>query len=72
MEVDQRVTQRERLGHSHERGVDGGVTVRMEPRHRVAGDASTFDVATVGAEALLLHVPDDSAVHWLEAIAHVG
>ena len=71
VEVDQRVTQRERLGHAHECGVDGRVAVRVEAGHGVAGDARTLDVTAIGAEPLLLHVPDDPAVHRLEPVAHV-
>jgi hypothetical protein len=72
VEVDQGMTQRERLGHAHEGVVDGAVAVRVEARHGVAGDAGALDVGAVGAEALVLHVPDDPAVHGLEAVAHVG
>ena len=72
VEVDQRVAQRERLGHAHECVVDGAVTVRVITRHRVAGDAGALHEGAVGPEALLLHVPDDAAVHRLQAVAHVG
>ena len=72
VEVDQRVAQRERLGHAHQGVVDRAVAVRVEAGHRVAGDTGALDVAAVGPETLFLHVPDDPAVHRLEAVAHVG
>ena len=46
--------------------------MRVVLGHRVAGDAGALDERAVGAEALLLHVPDDPAVHRLEPVAHVG
>ena len=72
MEVDQRVAQRERLGHAHEGVVDRAVAVRVVVGHRVAGDAGALDVVAVGPEALHLHVPEDPAVHRLEPVADVG
>ena len=71
VEVDERVAQREGLGHAHEGVIDRAVAVRMELGHRVAGDAGALDEGAVGPEALLLHVPDDPPVHRLEAVAHV-
>ena len=72
VEVDERVAQRERLGHAHEGVVDRAVAVRVVAGHRVAGDACALHVRSVGTEALLVHVPDDSTVHGLQAVAHVG
>ena len=57
VEVDQRVAQRERLGHAHERVVDGAVAVRVVLGHGVAGDAGALDERAVGAEALLAPCP---------------
>jgi hypothetical protein len=72
VEVDEWVAQRERLSHAHEGVVDGAVAVRVVTGHRVAGDACALDVRAVGAETLLVHVPNDSAVHGLQSVAHVG
>ena len=72
VEVDQWVAQAERLRHAHQRVVDGRVAVGVVLGHRVAGDAGALDVGPVGAEALLIHVPDDPAVHRLQAVAHIG
>ena len=72
VEVDERVAQRERLGHAHQGVVDGLAVVRVVLGHRVAGDARAFDERAIGTEALRLHVPQDPAVHGLEAVAHVG
>ncbi len=72
VEVDQRVPQRERLRHPDQRVVDRTVTVGVVGPHRVARDAGALDERSVGAEPLLLHVPDDPAVDRLEPVAHVG
>src|SRR5262245_16200504 len=44
----------------------------MELGHRVARDTSALHERPVGPETLRLHVPQDSAVDRLEAVAHVG
>ncbi|CAB4792711.1 unannotated protein [freshwater metagenome] len=72
VEVDERVTHREWLGHTHQGVVDGAVAVRVVLGHRVAADASRLHERTIRTEALLFHVPDDAAVHRLETVAHVG
>ena len=72
VEVDERVAQRKWLRHAHECVVNGAVTVRVIAGHGVTSDAGTLYEWAVGAEALLVHVPNDSAVNRLEAVANVG
>jgi len=72
VEVDQRVAQAEGLGHADQGVVDGLVAVRVVLAHDVAGDTGAFHHGAVGAEALIEHVPQDAAVHRLEAVTNVG
>ena len=69
--VDQRIAQRERLRHAHQRVVDRGVAVRMEVAEHVADHRRRLAVLGVGAQALLPHREQDAALHRLEAVAHV-
>jgi hypothetical protein len=72
VEIDEWVTQRERLRHTHQRVVNGRVTVWVITRHGVTSNACTLYEWTVGAETLLLHVPNNAAVHGLKSVTHVG
>ena len=72
VEVDQRIAQRERLGHADQHVVDRAVAVRVVARDGVPGDAGTLSTWPGSGGALVLHVPDDPAVHRLETVAHVG
>ena len=72
VELDQWMAQGERLGHAHERVVDRRVAVWVVVGHRVARDAGALDEVAVGTEALLLHVPDDPAMHRLEPVTDIG
>ena len=71
MKVDEWVTQRERLSHTNKCVIDSAVTVWVITGHRVACNARAFYEWTIGAKALLIHVPNNAAVNWLKTIAHV-
>ena len=70
--VDQRVAEREVLGHAHHRVVDRRVAVRVVVLQHLAHDAGATSSSRVRREPLLLHRVEDAAVHRLEAVAHVG
>ena len=70
--VDERVAQREVLGHAHEGVVDGPLAVGVELAHHVAGDARALHVRAVGAGADVVHAPEDPAVHRLETVTRIG
>ena len=65
MEINQRMTQGEWLGHTNQRVVDSRVTVGVIARHRVASDTSTLHKRAIRAETLLLHIPNNAAVYGL-------
>lgn len=69
--VDERVSHRPRLRHTHQRVVDGGIAVRMVLAHDFADDACALGVAAVGAVAAVVHRVDHAAVHRLHAVSHV-
>ena len=69
--VDQRVAQREVLGHAHQRVVNRRVAVRVVLTHRLADHARALDVRAVVHVVHLVHGEQDAAVHWLEAVAHI-
>ena len=62
----------ERLGETDQSVIDRAVTVRVVARHRVTRHAGTLHKWSVGAETLLLHVPNDATVDWLETVANIG
>ena len=70
--VDQRIAQRERLRHAHQRFVDRAVAVRVVVAHHVADHLRALSVLGVGGQVLLPHREEDAALHRLEAVAHVG
>jgi hypothetical protein len=70
--IDEGVAQRERLAETNERVVDGLVAVGVVLAHHVADDTGALHVGAVGAHVLLVHAPEDPAVHRLEAVAGVG
>ncbi len=69
--VDERQPHRERLRHADERVVDGAVTVGVQLAHDLADDAGRLHVAAVGAQAHVVHLEQDPAVHRLQAVAGV-
>ena len=70
--VDQRIAQRERLRHAHERFVDRAVAVRVVVAHHVADDLRALAMLGVGGQVLLPHRVEDAALHRLQAVAHIG
>ena len=70
--VDQRQAHRERLRHAHQRVVDREIAVRVIFAHRIAGDARRFVVGAVRRVIVLIHRIEDTPVHRLQAVAHVG
>ncbi|MGX1506537.1 UNVERIFIED_CONTAM: hypothetical protein RKD43_005162 [Streptomyces graminofaciens] len=71
MAVDQRQAHGERLRHAHEGVVDRRVAVRVQFAHHFADDARALHIPAVGAQAHLVHLVDDAAVHRLHAVACV-
>ncbi|GDY77665.1 hypothetical protein SAV31267_071500 [Streptomyces avermitilis] len=71
MAVDQGQAHGERLREAHQGVVDRRVAVRVELTHDLADDAGALHIAAVGAQAHLVHLIDDPAVHRLEAVAGV-
>ena len=69
--VDQRQAHGERLRHAHQGVVDRRVAVRVQLAHDLADDAGALHIAAVGAQAHLVHLVDDAAVHRLHAVAGV-
>ena len=70
--VDQRIAQRERLRHAHQRLVDRAVAVRVVVAHHVADHLRALAVLGVGGQVLLPHRVEDAALHRLQAVAHIG
>ena len=70
--VDERVALREILGEPHKGVIDRELAMRVELADDVADDAGAFLVARGGIKAQLLHRMQDSAMHRLEPVAHIG
>ncbi len=69
--VDQRISQRPRLGQADQRVVDRGVAVWVVGAHHVADDAGALEVAAVGTVATVVHRVEHPPVHRFEPVAHV-
>ena len=69
--VHQRIAQRERLRHAHQRFVERRVAMRVVAAHHVADHLGALAVLGVGGEALLPHRIQDAALHRLQAVADV-
>lgn len=70
--VDQGEPHGERLRQTDQRVVDRRVAVRVQLTHDLADDAGTLHEAAIGAQAHLVHLVHDAAVHRLHAVAGVG
>ena len=70
--VNERQTHREGLGQTHQRLVDRGVAVWVEPAHDVAHDPGGLHVRAVGAQPHAVHLEQDAALNRLEPVAGVG
>ena len=71
VEINQRMAQRKWLRHAHEGVINGSVTMGVITRHSVTRNAGALHVRAVGAETLLVHVPDNATMHGLQAITHI-
>ena len=71
--LDQRVAEREVLGHAHQGVVGGGVPVRVVLAQHVPDDGRALAEARVGVEVqVVVHGVQDPPLHRLEPVAHVG
>jgi len=70
--IDQRRAHGEGLRQSHQRIVDGQVSVRMVLAHHFADDASALARGSPGSQAHLLHGVKNAAMHGLQSVAYVG
>ena len=70
--VDQRIAQREVLGHAHRGVVHRAVAVRMVLADDVAHHARALLVRRIGAVAHLAHGEEDAALHRFLAVLHGG
>ncbi len=64
--IHQRVAQRKRLRHAHQRVVDGRVAVRMVDAHRLAHHLGALRVFLVVLEAHLAQRVEHAAMHGLQ------
>ena len=70
--VDERIAQAEVLRHAHDRVVDGRIPMGMIFADHVADDARRFLVGLVPVVRKLVHREENTAMHGLEPVAHVG
>src|SRR5580700_7408927 len=69
--VDELVAHRELLRHAHERVVDSRVAVRVIVAHHLADDLGALRIRAGRAEPELVHGVEHTAMHGLQAVAHV-
>ncbi len=69
--VNERVAGVEGLGHAHERGVDGAVSMRMIAHHGLTHDGRALAMPPAGSKVQIPHGHEDSALRRLQAIANV-
>ena len=72
MAVDERDAHGEVLCETHERVVDGGITMGVILTHAVTDGTCALDVGLVGRDAAFVHRVKDATMDGLEAVAHVG
>ena len=72
MAIEQGMAAGEGLHQPHQGVVDGLVAMGVVLAKDVTNDAGTFAVRTIGGKPQLLHRKQDAALHWLEAVAHIG
>ncbi len=60
-----------RLDQTHQRVVDGGVTMGVELPHHLTDDTGTLREALVWAVPAVVHPVDDASVHGLESVSHI-
>ena len=69
---DERIAQREGLGHAHDRHVGGGVAVRVVLAEHFTHNARGLLGRVVVGVFDLVHGMKNAAVHRLQAVAHIG
>ena len=72
LSLHERVASSEVLRHAHQRVVDRRVAVRVVLPHHLAVDRGALAEAAVAPQAHLVHREEDSPLHGLEPVAHVG
>ena len=70
--VDEHIAHGEILRETHESVIDGRVAVRMVTPEHAAHGIRALAVGLAGREVVLVHGIEDSSVHRLEPVAHVG
>ena len=69
--IDQRIAQRKVLRQSHERVINGSVTVRMVTTEHRTNGVGALAVRLVRRQLVLVHRVNDTAVHRLQAVTHI-
>ena len=69
--IDQRITQRPRLGHTAHGIVDGRVAVGMVLTQHLTDDSRRFLISAVGTHAQAQHAEKDTTMHRLQSVSHV-
>ncbi len=69
--VDQHQSHREGLGHAHQRHIDRGVAMRVEPAQHIAHDPRTLRIRPVRRHLQVVHRIQDAAVHGLQPVTRV-
>src|SRR5690606_138111 len=72
LSVHQRVAHGEILRQAHDGVVNGGITVRVVFTDDVADDTGRFLVGTIPIVVEFVHGKQDTAMHRLQTISHVG
>ncbi len=70
--IDQRVAHGEVLRHAHQRLVGRRIAVRVVLPQHLADDARALHIRPVPHVVGLVHGEENSAVHGLQAVAHIG
>ena len=69
--VHQHIAHGEILGQTHQRVIDGGVTMGVIPAQHVAHAGGGLLEGLVAGQVILIHGVEDTPVHRLQAVAHV-
>ena len=70
--IDQRVAQRPRLCHTHQRTINRRVAVRVVFTHHLAHNTGRFVIRFVGHSTQLVHAKQYTTMNRLETVAHIG
>ena len=68
----QQLAHAERLGHAHERLVDGRIAVRVVLAHHLANDPGALARRPIRPQPLFAHGVEDAPLHRLESVPDVG